>query len=413
MKKIIFILFIILLAACHEQPFSDKAASFPRSEWSRATNILMHTPGEELFDGVIHPSAGLFEEYFDVEKAAEEHRAYISLLKSYGINVHEVKDILGKMDIEKLRELSSETLVYNISDLDPRDTAAFGENYRRKILDKLSRADLIRIILLQPEIVLHSTENNTKVEADYIHHPLMNLYFTRDQSITTPCGPVICRMNSSQRASETAIIRACLEYLGYPPVFELTGEGRLEGGDYLPAGTKSFIGCGMRTNIEAIEQMMESDVLGHDTVVVVYDHLRWQMEMHLDTHFNIIDNDLCTMQQSRIDAEPGSPEYNTADLFVRNKDGKGYHKELEGVGFVNLVRQFGFKIIPIGRGDELHYANNYLTISPRHIIAVDGQSKEYREALKDNGVTVDWLPLENLTDGYGAAHCMTQVLKRL
>ena len=32
--------------------------------------------------------------------------------------------------------------------------------------------------------------------------------------------------------------------------------------------------------------------------------------------------------------------------------------------------------------------------------------------LADAGVTVEWVPLESLIDGYGAAHCMTQVLKR-
>lgn len=29
-----------------------------------------------------------------------------------------------------------------------------------------------------------------------------------------------------------------------------------------------------------------------------------------------------------------------------------------------------------------------------------------------NGVKVEWVPLENLIGGYGAAHCMTQVLSR-
>jgi hypothetical protein len=30
----------------------------------------------------------------------------------------------------------------------------------------------------------------------------------------------------------------------------------------------------------------------------------------------------------------------------------------------------------------------------------------------DAGVTVEWVPLESLIDGFGAAHCMTQVLQR-
>ena len=32
--------------------------------------------------------------------------------------------------------------------------------------------------------------------------------------------------------------------------------------------------------------------------------------------------------------------------------------------------------------------------------------------VKDAGVRVEWIPLESLIDGYGAAHCMTQVLQR-
>ena len=43
--------------------------AYPQAEWAKAGDILMHTPGQELFNGVIHPTAGLFENYFDVDKA--------------------------------------------------------------------------------------------------------------------------------------------------------------------------------------------------------------------------------------------------------------------------------------------------------------------------------------------------------
>ena len=60
----------------------------------------------------------------------------------------------------------------------------------------------------------------------------------------------------------------------------------------------------------------------------------------------------------------------------------------------------------------MHYANNFLTIAPRHIMAVGGQSEELQQRFRDAGVNVEWIPLESLIDGYGAAHCMTQVLQR-
>ena len=219
-------------------------------------------------------------------------------------------------------------------------------------------------------------------------------------------------MDSKQRGPETDIIEVCYEQLGLKTILRITGEGRLEGGDYIPAGTISLIGCGMRTNDEGIRQLMEADAFGHDTVVVVRDHKLWQMQMHLDTHFNIIDKDLCTMVRSRLEALPGSPEYNTCDIWARKPGTKEYSLWKQDLPFVEYIRGRGFDIIPIDIDDELHYANNFLTIAPRHIMAVGGQSEALQQRFKEAGVTVEWIPLESLIDGYGAAHCMTQVLQR-
>ena len=342
---------------------------YPQAEWSVAGDILMHTPGQELFNGVIHPSAGLFENYFDVDKAAEEHRGYISMLQKNGIRVHTVKEILDEVGIDSLRVLASNVLTYDISSIPDEDEQAT-EEYRQEVLSKMSRADLIRCILLQPTVKLSRIDNNTGYEAQYIQTPLMNLYFTRDQSITTPRGHVICRMNSSQRKPETDIIALCYEHLGLKPILRIEGDGRLEGGDYIPAGTISLIGCGMRTNDEGIRQMMEADAFGHDTVVVVRDHKLWQMQMHLDTHFNIIDRDLCTMVSSRLYARPGDPEFNTCDIWARKPGTKQYVLWKQDQPFVEYIRSRGFQIIPVDYDDEMHYANNFLTIAPRHILAI-------------------------------------------
>ena len=195
-------------------------------------------------------------------------------------------------------------------------------------------------------------------------------------------------------------------------MLRIEGNGRLEGGDYIPAGTVAFIGCGMRTNEEGIRQIMEADAFGHDTIVVVHDHKRWQMQMHLDTYFNIIDRDLCTIVSSRLNAKPEEPEFGTCDIYVREPGTKSYSLMHKDMPFVEYLQSKGFEIIPIDEQDELHYANNYLTIAPRHIMAVAGQSEAYQHRLKAAGVTVEWIELESLIDGYGAAHCMTQVLKR-
>ena len=398
-------------AACTrgENASTQGESTYPQAEWDYAKAILMHTPGEELFDGVAHPYAGLFEYYFDVDKAAEEHQGYMDALERNGIEVYTVHELLGQVPMEKLRDCARRALTYDTSAL-PDSAAAENEAYRQSIIGQMSRADLIRCILLRPTVKLSPTANNTGVEATYTHDPLMNLYFTRDQSITTPKGHVIAQMNSSQRADETQIVALCYEQLGVEPILTITGEGRLEGGDYLRGGTISYIGCGMRTNLDAIEQMMRADAFGHDTIAVVVDHKWWQMQMHLDTYFNIIDKDLCTLVESRFLAKEGDPEWVTVDLYTRRPGEKDYALTQREIPFVEFLGQRGFTIIPIKLEDELHYANNFLTIGPRHIMAVAGQSKELQEALAEHHVKVEWIPLETLIKGYGAAHCMTQVI---
>lgn len=406
MKQTLLSLLLLVL------PFfvaAQEKNSFPHSEWDCAKEILMHTPGEELFDGVIHPYAGLFEYYFDVDKAAEEHRGYIMALEKNGIKVHTIKELLEQAPVERLRACAISALTYDTSGMP--DAAEESEKYRMSVINEMSRADLIRCILLRPTVKLYNSGNNTGFEAVYTHSPLMNLYFTRDQSITTPRGHIISKMNSVQRAAETQIVSLCYELMGVEPILSITGDGRLEGGDYLRGGTISYIGCGMRTNIEAIKQIMSADAFGHDTIAVVNDRKWWQMQMHLDTYFNIIDKDLCTLVESRYYAKKGDPEWVTVDLYTREPGTKEYALKQKEIPFVEFLKKRGFEIIPIKPEDELHYANNFLTIAPRHIMAVGNQSEELQKALSENGVKVEWIPLETLIKGYGAAHCMTQVIR--
>lgn len=408
MRRIFLLLSLILatpLAAC-----AQDVTTYPTTEWDKAKAILMHTPGEELFDGVIHPYAGLFEYYFDMDKAAEEHRGYIAALEKNGIKVYTIRELLNQVPIETLRQYAAETLTYDITNIEGANIAE-SESYREYVIGEMSRNDLIRCILLRPTVTLYGTGTNTGVEAVYSHQPLMNLYFTRDQSISTPRGHIISQMNSSQRALETEIIALCYEQLGVKPILTITGEGRLEGGDYLRGDDISYIGCGMRTNMEAIQQIMDADAFGHNTIAVVNDHKWWQMQMHLDTYFNIIDKDLCTLVESRYYAKEGDPEWVTVDLYTRKDGEKEYTLTYKDIPFVEFLEKQGFTIIPIKLEDELHYANNYLTIAPRHIMAVGNQSIELQEAFAKHGVTVEWIPLETLIKGYGAAHCMTQVIR--
>lgn len=52
------ILSLLIAGSCSLTPGKT---DYPRAEWDRARVILMHTPGQELFNGALHPSAALLE----------------------------------------------------------------------------------------------------------------------------------------------------------------------------------------------------------------------------------------------------------------------------------------------------------------------------------------------------------------
>ena len=294
--------------------------------------ILMHEPAEELFLGVIHPDAALFADYFNVDQASKEHRNYREELRKAGAEVVTVSEILvdGTLDAEgnavegpaldQLREFAAQFLTYN-TDAVP-DERAHQERYKQEVLRKANPKDLLRIILLQPEIVLSRTQGNTGFAAVYKERPMMNLFYMRDQMIATFKGIVIARMHSPQREVESRVAEFCLNKIGMPPVGRIAGEGAyLEGGDFLPFGEAAFIGCGLRTTQKAIDQLMENDWLGTDKLMVVHDRWLEQEQMHLDTYFNCIDRDLVTLSANRYKAGPDSSQYLTVDVYERSNGG--------------------------------------------------------------------------------------------
>jgi len=92
----IFVQFMFLLAVtlvtvqagqigAHEKVGSE-------AEWHPAKTILMHTPGDEIFLGVVHPAGALFEKPFSLKQASAQHRKYIEDLQKQGIKVYTVVD---------------------------------------------------------------------------------------------------------------------------------------------------------------------------------------------------------------------------------------------------------------------------------------------------------------------------------
>ena len=90
--------------------------------------------------------------------------------------------------------------------------------------------DLVDAIIMRPTLHISKVDKNTKLKATYEYDPLMNLYFCRDQMITTSKGVVLCNMNSKQRSPEVQIIKFVLNKMKIKPIYEVKENGKLEGG---------------------------------------------------------------------------------------------------------------------------------------------------------------------------------------
>lgn len=405
-----------------------------RAEWLPARTVFVHTPGDEVRFGLAHPRAALFERPFSLEGARREHGAFICQMAANGLKVIRLTDILlaGTLDdngsprpgkqLDDLRDLARSVLRYRTVALSPKE-AAGQEQYRREVVDKLDPRELLAIVLQQPVVTLASTGKlNTGLKATYAADPLMNLYFMRDQVITTARGVVIGHFNASQREPENRVARFAYAKVGVNPVYQVTGSARLEGGDFIPAGDTALIGQGLRTNSEAVRQLLQNQVFGTPRVAVVKDSWKNQDQMHLDTYFNIIDERLAVIVEDRINQRDASGKVVKAadpakkavvDLYELH-DG-AYRKTRANVPFQDfLERDLGMTLIPVSNADQLKYGINFLALGGggRKILAIDGVSDAYKKRLADAGVDAVWMDFYNLTGGYGAAHCTTQVIQR-
>ena len=89
-------------------------------------------------------------------------------------------------------------------------------------------------------------------------HTTLDSIYVRDASIVSPRGMILCRMGKRLREHEPAAQRAAYESMRPPiPVIgEITGPGRLEGGDVIWLDERTIVvGRGYRTNDAGIDQL--------------------------------------------------------------------------------------------------------------------------------------------------------------
>eukprot|EP01023_Acetabularia_acetabulum_P053428 TRINITY_DN5981_c0_g2_i4.p1 TRINITY_DN5981_c0_g2~~TRINITY_DN5981_c0_g2_i4.p1 ORF type:complete len:481 (-),score=67.21 TRINITY_DN5981_c0_g2_i4:315-1757(-) len=386
--------------------------------------IVCEPEGTSLMMGGLHPRASLYERPVNLDVAKETHRHFREVLRSHGIKVLTVREILAfgtsdhigaRVDLENL---AMEALKYQLAptfkmeEIDEEDRFYLTDDYKREVLENMSVSQLIDTILITPTVSLAPSFRDTGLTATYAFHPLSNLVYTRDQQVTTVMGIIMGRLRSPQRQMEVKLMNFCFNKLGLPVIGKIVEPGYLEGGDFIPAGLDlAFLGVGLRSNEEAAHQLMSKNLLGTSRFAVVKDQFeQHQDRMHLDCVFSIVGKKVCLMLEDMMGEE--SPTRRLVDVYVFDPRMQKYNLEIQNREFSLFLKSEGYSIIPIAGQDQREYACNVLNLGNGNIVSV--HAKSARQIVRNNNFLGDIKAIDfsSITSMYGAVHCSSQVVRR-
>ena len=279
------------------------------SEVGKLRKVMVHRPDlslkrltpsnceELLFDGVVW-----------VKKARWEHDAFVDQMRSRGIDVVLVHDLLTETmkDPEARKWLLDRKVTANEQGL------VFSQELHAW-LNEMDAAELATYLiggLLVGELPKEfSAFAQLLAEPnDFVLVPLPNHLFTRDTSCWIYNGVSLNTMYWPARRQETMNIAAIykfhpdfknedFEFWYGADVEQDHGNARIEGGDVMPIGNKTvLIGMGERTTRQAIGQLASNlFAKGSAEKVIVARMSRDRAHMHLDTVFTFCDRDLVTI----------------------------------------------------------------------------------------------------------------------
>jgi N-dimethylarginine dimethylaminohydrolase len=209
--------------------------------------------------------------------------------------------------------------------------------------------------------------------------------YTRDASIVSPNGVIVCSMGKQQREGEPSVQERELRRLGVPIAGSIGAPGRLEGGDVVWLDdTTVAVGRGKRTNAEGIRQL--TVLLGEDVEVITVplpDYPGEHDVLHLMSLISPVDKDLAVV----------------------------YRRLLPNECYRALAdRGYAFVEVPDREFDTM--GANVLATGPRTCVMLDG-SPDTRGRLERAGAWVQVYDGREISaKGGGGPTCLTRPLMR-
>jgi len=388
------------------------------SEVGRLGTVLLHRPGPELMRLTPRNNDSLlFDAIPWVARAQEEHDTFAAALRTRGVEVLYLADLLAEtLVVADARTELTEAVLRDVR---------LGDSLRRRVADYLGYLDPAALAgvliagLAHEELRTGGGLVYTLLDRhDFVIDPLPNLLFTRDSSVVIGDHVAVTSLAMRARRRETTLTHAMYRYhprfSGTPLVYEPTLE-HVEGGDVLMLGPGVLaVGVGERTTPAGAERLARrvfSRGLAHTVLVVPIAQER--ATMHLDTVCTMVDVDAVLMSPNVADTlvaypvAPGpdgvEPEVSAPEPFLAAA-AKALH--------VDTLRLIDTGLDPVvAEREQWDDGNNTLAIEPRVCVAYE-RNLETNLLLERSGVEVIRIPGSELSSGRGGPRCMSCPLSR-
>ncbi len=377
--------------------------------------VILHRPGPELQR--LTPRNNdtlLFDGLPWVARAQQEHDAFAELLRSRGVEVL----LLGDLLTEALAKSGAARMQGISAAVDSRRLGAPLAQELAAYLRTLDAPALARILMAGMTFdELPFGENELSLVrrmhhgGDFVIDPLPNLLFTRDSSFWIGPRVAITSLSMHARIRETSLTDLIYahhpRFLGVRRAYE-SRSAPIEGGDVLLlAPGVVAVGVGERTTpagAEALARSLFDDGLAHTVLAVPIAQERAQM--HLDTVCTMVDTDAVVMYPNIVDSltaftirsESGGVKIDRAAPFVDAA------ADAMGIGKLRVI-DTGLDPVTAER-EQWDDGNNTLALAPGVVVAYE-RNTETNARLADSGIEVLPIAASELGTGRGGPRCMS------
>lgn len=385
------------------------------SEVGTLRSVILHRPGAELRRLTPRNNdALLFDGLPWVARAQEEHDAFAALLRSRGVEVLLLSDLLiealasgaariqgiaAAVDARRLGLPLAQELSAHLRGLPPPELAYLlmaGMTFTELPFTADAGTSLVR------RMHFHD---------DFVIEPLPNLMFTRDSSFWIGPRVAMTSLALPARIRETSLTDLIYahhpRFLGVRRAYE-SHTAPVEGGDVLLlAPGVVAVGVGERTTpagAEALARSLFDDDLAHTVLAVPIAQER--ATMHLDTVCTMVDVDAAVMYPAITDSLSAFTLTRTPD-GIRISDAAPFVKAAAVAMGIDRLRVIDTGLDPVtAEREQWDDGNNTLALAPGVVVAYE-RNTETNARLTDAGIEVLPIAAAELGTGRGGPRCMS------